>query len=44
MSLDEQGNPLAEKQPTAEEWDKSTRVLIIEATPCISLPDHHASF
>ena len=44
MSLDEQGNPLADEQPTAEEWDKSTRVLTIEAMPCVSLPDHHASF
>ena len=43
-SLDEQGNPLAEEQPTAEEWNESARVLIIEAMSCISLPDHHASF
>ena len=44
MSLDEQGNPLAGEQPAAEEWDKSTRALTIEATSHISLPDHHASF
>ena len=43
-SLDEQGNPLAEKQPAAEEWDESARVLTIEATLHISLPDHHVSF
>ena len=43
-SLDEQGNPLANEQPTAEGWDESTRVLTIEVTLCISLPDHHASF
>ena len=44
MPLNEQENPLAEKQPAAEEWDESTRVLTIEATPHIFLPDHHASF
>ena len=43
-SLDEQGNPLANKQPTAEEWDKSARVLTIEGIPYIFLSDHHASF
>ena len=43
-SLDEQGNLLAEEQPAAKEWDESARVLTIEAMPCISLPDHHASF
>ena len=43
-SLDEQENPLADKQPTAKEWDESSRVLTKEATPHISLPDHHASF
>ena len=43
-SLDEQGNTLAEEQPAAEEWDKSTRVLTIKATPHISLPDHYVSF
>ena len=43
-SLDEQGNPLADKQPTAKEWNKSARVLTIEATPWIPLPDHHVSF
>ena len=44
MSLDEQGNPLADEQSAAKEWDKSTRVLIIEAMPHIPLPDHHVSF
>ena len=42
--LDEQGNPLADEQLIAEEQDKSTRVLTIEATPHISLSDHHVSF
>ena len=42
--LDEQGNPLANEQPTAEEWDKSARVLTIEAMPHVSLPDYHKSF
>ena len=42
--LDEQGNPLADEQPAAEEWDESTRVLTIEAMPHISLPHHYASF
>ena len=44
LSLDEQSNPLANEQPIAKEWDKSVRVLTIEATLHISLPDHHASF
>ena len=42
--LDEQGNPLANEQPTAEEWDESARVLTIEAMLHVSLSDHHASF
>ena len=37
MSLDKQGSPLAKEQPTAKEWDKSTRVLTIEATPIFLL-------
>ena len=44
MSLDEQENPLTNKQPTAEEWDKSVKVLTIEAIPCVPLPNHHVSF
>ena len=44
MSLDEQGNSLADEQPAAEEWDKSARVLIIEAMSHVPLPDHHVSF
>ena len=44
MSLDEQGNSLADETPIAEEWDKSARVLIVEAIFHISLPDHHMSF
>ena len=44
MSLNEQGNLLADKQPAVKEWDKSAKVLTVEATPCISLPDHHMSF
>ena len=43
-SLDEQGNSLADEHLATEEWDKSTRVLTIEAMPRISLPDHHVSF
>ena len=43
-SLDEQGNPLAEEQPAAKEWDESARVLTIEAMPRISLPDHMCLF
>ena len=43
-SLDKQGNPFADEQPAAKEWNESTRVLTIEATSRISLPDHHASF
>ena len=31
-------------QPAAKEWNGSARVLTIEATPYISLPDHHMSF
>ena len=42
--LDKQGNPLADEQSTAEEWDKSTRVLTIEAMPHVSFPDYRASF
>ena len=43
-SLDKQGNPLAEEQHAAEEWDESARVLSIEAMLHISLPGHHVSF
>ena len=32
-SLDEQGNPLADEQPTAEEWDESARVLTMKLCP-----------
>ena len=43
-SLDEEGDPLANEQPAAKEWNESARVLTIEAMPHISLSDHHASF
>ena len=43
-SLDEQGNPLADEQPTAKEWDESARVLTVEAILCVSFPDYHMSF
>ena len=43
MSLDEQGNPLADEQSAAKEWDESARVLTIEAMHHVSLPNHHAS-
>ena len=44
MSLNEQRNPLADEQPAAKELDESARVLTIEATPYIFLPDYHVSF
>ena len=43
-SLDEQGNPLVNEQPTTKEWDESAKVLTIEGMLYISLPDHHVSF
>ena len=43
-SLDEQGNPLANKQPATEGWNESARVLTIGAMPHISLPNHDVSF
>ena len=44
ISLDKQGNPLVNKLPAVTEWNKSARVLTIEAMSHISLPDHHVSF
>ena len=43
-SLNKQENPLANEISTAEEWDESAKVLTVEATPHVSLPDHHTSF
>ena len=43
-SLDKQGNPLANKQPTAKKWDESARILTIEATFHIPFPDYHDFF
>ena len=43
-SLDEEGNPLANATPAAEEWNESARVLTVEAMLCVSLPNHHVSF